>query len=130
MLSPRGARGVEKLNSTGTLIQKTTTEAPQETHVLHRTRCSQENDQLLRQGCERADLSRWQDQCNTTGTGHLDKDSPTALDGRDGSNDLHRLDLRSSAAVCQADQSGAPTDAACHCSSQKEERPDRCRQDR
>src|SRR6266702_1520375 len=29
MLSPRGARGVERLNSTGTLIQTTTTEAPQ-----------------------------------------------------------------------------------------------------
>src|SRR5258708_39230057 len=29
MLSPGGARGVERLNSTGTLIQTTTTEAPQ-----------------------------------------------------------------------------------------------------
>src|SRR5215510_3321172 len=92
MLSPRGARGVQRLNSTATLIQRTTTEAPQRTHVLHRTRCSQENDQLLRQGCERADSSRWQDRCNQTRTRHLDEDSPTALDGGDGSNDLHQLD--------------------------------------
>src|SRR5215472_1782336 len=95
MLSPGGARGVQRLNSTATLIQRTTTEAPQGTHVLHRTRCSQENDQLLRQGCERADSSRWQDRCNKTRTRHLDEDSPAALDGWDGSNDLYRLDLRS-----------------------------------
>src|SRR5215470_2070889 len=100
------------------------------THVLHRTRCSQENDQLLRQGCERADSSRWQDRCNKTRTRHLDEDSPTALDGGDGSNDLHRLDLRSPIAACPADQGGTSADASCHCSGQKEERPDRCGQDR
>src|SRR6266567_5875099 len=43
----------KRLNSTGTLIQRTTTEAPQGTYVLHRAGCSQEDDQLLRQGCER-----------------------------------------------------------------------------
>src|SRR5215510_10112984 len=124
MLSPRGARGVQRLNSTGTLIQRTTTETPQGTHVLHRTRCSQENDQLLRQGCERADSSRWQDRCNKTRTRHLDEDSATALDGWDGSNDLHRLDLRSPTAARQADQGGTSADASCHCSGQEEERLD------
>jgi hypothetical protein len=41
MLSPGGARGVEGLNSTGTLIQTTTTEAPHRTYVLHWPGCSQ-----------------------------------------------------------------------------------------
>ena len=44
----------KKLNSTRTLIQRTTTEAPHGQYVLHRPGCSQEDDQLLRQGCERA----------------------------------------------------------------------------
>ena len=38
----------KKLNSTGTLIQRTTMEAPQQTYVLHRARRTQEDDQLLR----------------------------------------------------------------------------------
>jgi hypothetical protein len=37
MLSRRGACGVQKLNSTETLIQRTTTEASRPTYVLHRT---------------------------------------------------------------------------------------------
>src|SRR3954447_16509991 len=45
----------KKLNSTGTLIQRTTMEAPQQTYVLHRARRSQEDDQLLHQRCKRAD---------------------------------------------------------------------------
>ena len=45
----------KKLNSTGTLIQRTTMEASQQTYVLHRARRTQEDDQLLRKGCKRAD---------------------------------------------------------------------------
>src|SRR5438552_10436479 len=70
MLSPRGARGVQKLNSTTTLIQRTTTEAPRRTYVLHRTGCSQEDDQLLRQGCERSSSpgrKSWSDTLGTSG---------------------------------------------------------------
>jgi hypothetical protein len=40
----------KELNSTETLIQRTTMEAPQKTYVLHRAGCSQEDDQLLRKG--------------------------------------------------------------------------------
>jgi hypothetical protein len=61
MLSPGGASGVERLNSTRTLIQTTTTEAPHRTYVLHWAGCSQEDDQLLRQRCQRSDPSRGQD---------------------------------------------------------------------
>jgi hypothetical protein len=38
----------KELNSTETLIQRTTMEAPQQTYGLHRARRSQEDDQLLR----------------------------------------------------------------------------------
>ena len=48
----------KKLNSAGTLIQRTTKEAPQWTYVLHRTGCSQEDDQLLREGCEWPEFTR------------------------------------------------------------------------
>jgi len=37
----------KKLNSTETLIQRTTMEAPQQTYVLHRARRAQEDHQLL-----------------------------------------------------------------------------------
>src|SRR5438445_2731915 len=119
MLSPRGARGVERLNSTGTLIQTTTTEAPQRTYVLHRTGCSQEDDQLLRQGFERSSSPGRQAWGNTLRAGQLDEDSSTALDGCDGSNDFYRLDLRSSPSACDTDQSGAPPDVASYRRSQE-----------
>jgi hypothetical protein len=42
MLSRGGARGVTKAELSGTLIQRTTSEAPQRRHVLHRTGRTQE----------------------------------------------------------------------------------------
>ena len=42
-----------------------------------------EDDQLLRQGCERSGSPRRQDRGHTTGTGRLDEDSPAALDSCD-----------------------------------------------
>ena len=42
---------LQKLNSAAKLIQRTTSEAPQRRYVLHRTRRTQEDDQLLREGC-------------------------------------------------------------------------------
>jgi hypothetical protein len=36
----------------------TTKEAPHGKYVLHRLRCSQENDQLLREGCQRSESLR------------------------------------------------------------------------
>src|SRR6185369_3949258 len=41
----------KRLNSTETLIQRTTMEAPQQRYVLHWARRSQEDDQLLHQRC-------------------------------------------------------------------------------
>src|SRR5438309_4932095 len=97
MLSPaRSAWCTKKLNSTGTLIQRTTTEAPQG-HMYYRTGCSQEDDQLLRQGCERSGSPGRPDRSNTLGTGRLDVDASATLDRSHGSNDFQRLDLRSSA---------------------------------
>src|SRR5437773_7639710 len=66
------------------------------TYVLHRTGCSQEDDQLLRQGCERSGSPGRPDRSNTLGTGRLDEDASATLDRSHGSNDFHRLDLRSS----------------------------------
>jgi hypothetical protein len=114
MLSPRRARGVQKLNSTTTLIQRTTTEAPQRTYVLHRSGCSQEDDQLLRKGCERSSSPGRKSWSNKLGTGQLDEDSSATMDGRHGSNDFHWLDLRSSASACDPGQSGASPHAARH----------------
>ena len=41
---------LQRLNSAVRLIQRTTPEAPQRRYVLHRTGCSQEDDQPLREG--------------------------------------------------------------------------------
>src|SRR5271156_5793166 len=48
--SGRSTRCYKRLNSAPKLIQRTTSEAPQRHYVLHRTGCSQEDDQLLREG--------------------------------------------------------------------------------
>src|SRR6188474_1029470 len=71
------------LNSTGTLIQTTTTEAPQYADVLHRAGRSQE-DQLLHQGCRRADLWGRQDRSDAQRAGHLDADATSPMDGSNG----------------------------------------------
>src|SRR2546425_1287824 len=81
------------------------------TYVLHRTGCSQEDDPLLRQGCERSGSPGRPGRSDTVGTGGLDEESSATLDGGDGSNDFHRLDLRSSAAACSAGESSASPDA-------------------
>src|SRR5260370_15601789 len=100
----------KKLNSTGTLIQRTTTEAPQRTYVLHRTGCSQEDNQLLRQGCQRSGPAGRQDRSNATRTRRLDEDSSATMDSGYGSNDFHRLDLRSPASACATGQKCASAD--------------------
>src|SRR6516162_2283090 len=121
MLSAGGARGVERLNSTGTLIQTTTTEAPQRTYVLHRTGCSQEDDQLLRQGCQRSSSPGRKGWSDTLGIGRLDKNASSAQDDGHGGDDFHRLDLRSSPAPRGTGQGGASFDAARHRSREEEE---------
>src|SRR6266496_6244966 len=100
MLSPRGARGVQKAELNGNADSENNHGGSSGTYVLHRTGCSQENDQLLRQGCERSGPPGRKSWCDTLGTGRVDEDSSAALDGSDGSNDFHRLDLRPSAPAC------------------------------
>src|SRR2546430_8014832 len=103
MLSPRGARGVQKLNSAVTLIQRTTTEAPQghmyyiglDVHKKTISYCVKDASGRVHQegklGATRRELDI------------LDENSAAALDGGDGGNDLHRLDLRSSPSACDTD---------------------------
>src|SRR6266498_602928 len=54
MLSPRGARGVQKAELNGNVDSENNHGGSSGTYVLPRTGCSQEDDQLLRQGCERS----------------------------------------------------------------------------
>jgi hypothetical protein len=110
----------KELNSTGTLIQRTSREAPQQTYVLRRARRTQEDHQLLREGCKRTNSparGRWG---HAYGVGQMDEDSSSAVDSSNGSDHLHRLDLGLSAAACSAGEGGASGDAAGHCGSQEE----------
>src|ERR1700741_4235093 len=86
-------------------------------------------------GVQSAELSGYADsenrpgRCDALGTGQLDEDASAALDGGDGSNDLHRLDLRSSATTCPTGEGSASVNATLHRCSKEEERSGRCRQD-
>src|SRR5437762_10140459 len=91
MLSLGGARGVEKAELNGNVDSDNNHGGSSRTYVLHRTGCSQEDDQLLRQGCKRSGSPGRQGWGNAMGTRRLDKDSSSALDRGDGSNDFHRL---------------------------------------
>src|ERR1700751_3176414 len=53
---------------------------------------------------------------------------PQPLGSGHGSDDLHGLDLRSSASACGTGEGGESCDAACDCGIEEEERPDRWRQ--
>src|SRR5437773_81571 len=130
MLSLGGARGVEKAELNGNVDSDNNHGGSSRTYVLHRTGCSQEDDQLLRQGCKRSGSPGRQGWGNAMGTRRLDKDSSSALDRGDGSNDFHRLDLRSPTSTRAAGEGSASADAARHRCGQEEERSDRCRQDR
>src|SRR5436305_563391 len=124
MLSPGGARGVEKAELNETVDSDNSHGGSSRTYVLHRARCSQENDQLLRQGCKRSGSPGRQDWGNALGTGRLDAYSSATLDGGDGSHDFHRLDLRLSTSTRAAGEVGASADATRYRCGQKEERSD------
>src|SRR5216683_8041989 len=112
MLSPGGARGVEKAELNGNVDSDNNHGGSSRTYVLHRVRCSQEDDQLLRQGCERSGSPGRQGWGNTMGTGRLDEDASATLDGGHGGDDFHRLDLRPSAPTCERGEGGPSADAA------------------
>src|SRR5712692_4671561 len=80
-----GALGVQELNSATPLIQSQRRRLLDGQYVLHRPGCSQENDQLLREGWKRPDSRRGRDSRNTIRLEPLDEDSAAAVDGSDGS---------------------------------------------
>src|SRR5438552_3944289 len=108
MLSPGGARGVEKAELNGNVDSDNNHGGSSRTYVLHRTRCSQENHQLLCQGCERSGAPGRKGWGNALGTGRLDEDASATLDRGDGSHDFHRLDLRSSTSTRAAGEVAHP----------------------
>src|SRR5580698_10130687 len=126
--SKAGALGVEKLNSADA-DSETPRRLPHATYVLHRTGCSQAQDQLLREGRQWPDSCRSIDFRHTSGAGPLDALASAAVERGDGSDDVHRLDLRSPQAACCHAEGRAPADAAGHCRCEKEERPHRRQQD-
>src|ERR1700753_1978851 len=95
---------LHRLNSATTLIQRTTTEAPDDEYELYRIGRAQEDDQLLREGREWPDTAGRQDRIDPTRAGLLEEDSALAVDRYDGGDDLQRLDLGSPASARHADQ--------------------------
>src|SRR5580692_7594102 len=62
------------------LIQKTPRRLPHATYVLHRTGCTQEDDQLLREGWQWRDSRRRDTAGHALGPGRLDENSAAAVD--------------------------------------------------
>jgi hypothetical protein len=91
MLSRGGARGVTKAELSATLIQRTTSQAPQRRYVLHRTGCSQEDEQLLRQ------RQGWLDPMRA---GCVDRNAAPATHDRDGSDHFYGLDRSGQRKTC------------------------------
>src|SRR5436305_13209988 len=81
MLSPKGARGVEKAELNGNVDSDNNHGGSSRTYVLHRTGCSQEDDQLLRQGCEWSSSPGRKARSNALRAGPLDENSSATLDG-------------------------------------------------
>src|SRR6202008_137135 len=96
----RSAWCKKKLNSADA-DSETPRRLPHATYVLHRTGCSQAEDQLLREGRQWPDSRRRIDFRHASGTGPLDALAATAVECGDGSDDVHGLDLRSSPATCR-----------------------------
>jgi transposase len=80
MLSLGGARGIEKAELNGNVDSDNNHGGSSRTYVLHRTGCSQEDDQLLRQGRERSGSAGRQGWGNAMGTGRLDEDASATLE--------------------------------------------------
>ena|SRR5436305_1105369 len=125
MLSPRGARGVQKLNSAMTLIQRTTTEAPQghmyyiglDVHKKTISYCVKDVSGRVHQegklGATRCELDLWM------------RTLPQPWTVADGSNDFYRVDLRSPPSAYDTGQSGTSPDASRNRSCQEKERSGR-----
>src|ERR1700720_2937769 len=114
-------RLVYKSSTQRTLIQKHQRRLPHAEYVLHRTGCSQEDDQLLRERWQWHDSRRRHDSRHTLRSGSLDENTAPAVDRGDGSHGFYRVDLRSSEAACRGAEGSASIDAASHCGGKKEE---------
>ncbi len=81
----------KRLNSTVNVDSENNHGGSSRTYVLHRIGCSQEDDQLLRQGCERSGSPGRPDRSNATANSTIwMKTLPPALDGGHGSDHFHR----------------------------------------
>ena len=69
---------LQEAELSGLLIQRTTSEAPQRRHVLHRTGCSEEDDQLLREGRGWLCASGRQDRLDAARLGRMDPNPAAA----------------------------------------------------
>src|SRR5579862_9044984 len=65
---------------------ETTKEAPHAEYVLHWPGCSQENDQLLREGRQRPHSLPGINSRHPTGPGSVDENTSAAVDGGDGTD--------------------------------------------
>src|SRR5512143_156229 len=100
MLSPARSTWCRKAELNGNVDSDHSHGGSSTTYVLHRTGCTQEDDQLLREGRRRPDRARRKNRGDAARPGLLDAGASSTLDGGDGSNHLYGLDLRSSAAPC------------------------------
>src|ERR1700733_2617130 len=91
--SKAGALGVEKLNSADA-DSETPRRLPHATYVLHRTGCSQAEDQLLREGRQRPDSRQRIDFRHTSGPGPLNASAVAAVERSNGGDHVQGLDLR------------------------------------
>jgi len=93
----RSTRCYKRLNSASKLIQRTTSGAPHRHCVLHRTGCSDEGDQLLREGRDWPCAPRRQDRIDTPRTGRLDSEAA----GRELWQEVERKTPDSHAGTCK-----------------------------
>src|SRR5947209_13326064 len=98
--------------------------------LLCRSGYSQEDDQLLRQDTERRDRQGREHRLPPERTGALAAQYAKALDGGDGSDAVHRLDLRPAESRRSAGDGGRSFHAEGHLRLQEEERPGGRAQDR
>src|SRR5436309_14649828 len=94
MLSLGGARGVEKAELNGNVDSDNNHGGSSRTYVLHRAGCSQEDDQLFRQGCEGSSQQGRKAGGNARRAGIWVRNFAEALTGAEEGTVFTRLDLR------------------------------------
>src|ERR1700681_633536 len=110
----------KKLNSADA-DSETPRRLPHAEYVLHWAGCSQEDDQLLREGWQRPHSRGRFPAGHAFRLGPLDENTAAAVDCGDGSHCFYRLDLRSLATTCHGAEGSASVDAASHRGGEKKE---------